>query len=120
MKKIFSAALFFCAGIVMVSSCKKDKGKIPITSQSFCDSLQVKYSVHIQPVIQSQCAISGCHTSGASMGDFTTYSGVKAKVDNGSFENRVLTLSNMPPVGPLPDSTKKKIDCWLKAGAPNN
>jgi len=119
MKSFKNIILLFIL-LIQIISCKKDKGKIPITSQSFCDSLQVKYSVHIQPVIQSQCAISGCHTSGASMGDFTTYSGVKAKVDNGSFENRVLTLSNMPPVGPLPDSTKKKIDCWLKAGAPNN
>ena len=110
-------------------SCTKDKGHLPITTKSLCDSLNVKYLTDIKPIIIARCAVNGCHKSGGSApGDFTTYAGVSPNADaplgNGKLRNRVLiglpTFSWMPASGPIPVAEREKIDCWLKSGAPNN
>lgn len=120
MKKIFILSsvlvlLFFSY------SCTKEQGAIRDTS---CDGVVVKYSTDIEPLIKnSGCSSSSsCHFIGSPPGDFTSYEGIKEKVDNGTFRKRVIegNPSFMPPAGPLPDSSIKLLDCWMKAGAPNN
>ncbi len=114
--------------VLCIFSCTKDKGKVSAKSKSMCDGLNVKFSTDINPIIQSKCAIPGCHGSGSSYGDFETnpHMGVSVKADaplgNGSFRKRVIEgdPSFMPTSGPLSDLELEKIDCWLKAGAPNN
>jgi len=122
-KKSILYAITFLLIVIAVSffSCVKDIGPLPVPkSVTFCDSLNMKWSTDIQPIIQANCAISGCHSAGAYIGDFTAYAGVKAKADNGSLNNRVIIQKNMPPSGPLPDSLIQKIDCWIQKGAQNN
>ena len=86
-----------------------------------CDVTNVTYSTDIVPIINTTCATSGCHVAGGSgPGDFTTYAGLKAKVDNGSFVNRVLVQKNMPPSGPLSDCNEAKLQKWIDDGALNN
>ncbi|MEW6467507.1 MAG: hypothetical protein AB1458_01205 [Bacteroidota bacterium] len=82
-----------------------------------CDT--VTYSGTIVPIIANNCMNPGCHGSGSANGDYTTYAGVKAKVDNGSFQHRVIDKKDMPPGG-LGKDDMNKIKCWLDAGAPNN
>jgi len=114
-KIIFTFFLsLFAAIIVLQNSCTKEQGKTK------CDSLNTKFTAVIMPIIQANCATPNCHVSGFSFGDFTTYDGVKAKVDNGSFNNRVIIQKNMPPSVPLPDSLLQKIDCWVQKGARSN
>lgn len=81
----------------------------------------VSYSLDIKPIIITYCLGTGnqhCHvtnTNQGSNGDFTTYAGLKAKVDNGSIEARVLNpLGGMPPsysLSPqqLTDDEKSKL-----------
>ena len=86
-----------------------------------CDN--ITYANSIQPLMQSQCAISGCHVWGGSgPSDFTTYAGVKAEADNGNLKKRLIDGNPgfMPLTGKLADSTLTKIQCWLDAGSPNN
>jgi hypothetical protein len=121
-KKVFLigfSSLFF----LFYFSCTKEKGKPSSTSgvtQSFCDSLNVKFSTDINPLIQSNCALPGCHNATAAGGvDFTPgYS----SIDTSRIRARVLdgNPSFMPPGNPLPTIDRQKIECWLKAGAPNN
>lgn len=86
-----------------------------------CDVTNVTYSKDILLIINTSCATAGCHvTGGSGPGNFTTYAGVKAKVDNGSFANRVLVQKNMPPSGPLSDCNIAKIQKWINDGALNN
>ena len=85
-----------------------------------CDSLNVTYTLTVKPIMDASCTTSGCHSAGSGNGDYTTYAGLKAKVDNGSFKQRVLEDKNMPPGGPLSAETLEKLQCWLDAGAPNN
>lgn len=126
MKNIFFIISLLFVFAACFFSCTKDKGKLPFTSTNLCDSLQVKFSASINPIIQAKCVNQTCHMSGGTGGDFTTYNGVSAKADapagNGSLRKRIIGGINppMPPGGPLLEDEQKKIDCWLKAGAPNN
>lgn len=100
-------------------SCVKEEGRLEIVSP--CDSVNSKYSEVILPMMQANCAISGCHDgTGGAPGDFGTYADVKAVADNGKLADRVIVLKNMPPAGPLPDSLILKLNCWLGKGAQNN
>ena len=79
------------------------------------------YTTDIRPIINASCAISGCHIPGGTgVGDFTSYEGVKLKVDQGSFRTRVLDQRNMPPGFALIGSDLQKIEIWLNDGALNN
>lgn len=81
----------------------------------------VTYTNDIAPIIQTSCAIAGCHvTGGTGAGVFTDYEGVKLKVDQGSFRVRVLERRDMPPGFALSGTDLQKIERWLNDGAPNN
>lgn len=105
-------------------ACTKDIGINPdLQPKSLTECDSVTFSDSIQPIILANCATSGCHDIGSLNGDFTTYAGVKVKVDNGSFQTRVIDGGGptpMPPTGLLPGPEINKLKCWLAAGAPNN
>jgi hypothetical protein len=127
MNKVGFLSLGFIA-IVLFISCEKKVGKLAATSTTtgappaglVCDS--VKYNAHIKPIIMANCAISGCHVSGFSSGDFTTYAGLNVKIANGKFKARVIDANPgpMPASGKLAQSKLDSIQCWLNRGAPND
>ena len=78
------------------------------------------YSKDARPIIMANCAMSGCHTSGATFGDFTGYEGLKTKVDNGKFYKLVLETKVMPPNSSLTPEQLKILKCWFDDGAKNN
>ena len=97
----------------------------------FCDSAAVTFSVDIVQILETNCTQKSfnsfggsCHESGSTIADYTTYAGIKAKVDEGKLRQRAIVEASMPPAfstGPRPDSTQLAIiQCWLDAGAPNN
>lgn len=87
----------------------------------FCERTGITYAQHIAPIIQARCAIPGCHVSGGTgPGAFTSYSAVKAAVDQGSFRSVVLDSRAMPPGSPLTACQLDQIGIWLDAGAPDN
>ena len=128
--------LLFILSLVLIFyySCTKDKGPLPVAPvvQAPCDIATIKYSTDILPIIQANCAIPTCHVVHGLGADYSTYAGVAANADpplgNGSIRARALnggtsaTGSGWMPktTGPLPLIDREKIDCWLKAGAPNN
>lgn len=89
---------------------------------SFCDTGAVTWSGTIQPLMQSRCAIPGCHVTGAQSPDLSTYAGVKAQVDGGRIQARVIqgSPSFMPASGKLPNCEIQKVQAWITAGALNN
>lgn len=117
-KNILHIALAFIA--YFISSCSSEKGEIPV-KETNCDSV-ISYSTGIIPLVNANCAVSGCHVSGASMGDFTTYTGLKLKADNGSLNKQVVIQKSMPPSGSgtLTDAERQLFECWIKQNSPNN
>lgn len=90
-------------------------------AQNVCDTLNVSYSQDIKPIIDGQCATSGCHVAGGTgNGIFDNYNAVKAKVDNGSMMQRVVVTRDMPPSTTLTECNVQKFKAWINAGAPNN
>lgn len=91
---------------------------------NFCDTSAVRYSTTIRPIIEANCAISGCHVQGGEgNGDFTTYTALRAKVDGGQLLPSINQESNavaMPPNGKLSDCEIAKITLWVQQGAPQN
>ena len=89
---------------------------------SFCDTTNVTWSADIQPLISTNCAISGCHVPGFQTPDLTTYANVKAAADIGAIKARAIDgdPSPMPPSGLLPKCDRQDLQTWLDAGAPNN
>jgi hypothetical protein len=128
-KLTLSAALISLFFLLLLanSACDKAVGKLPkqtvVTVANVCDS--VTYSSKIKKMIETSCGITDCHEAGFPNGDFSTYAGVKSKVDAGTFKQRVFdTPSNpMPPTsngGMLSSDKLQLIKCWLDKGAKND
>jgi hypothetical protein len=86
----------------------------------FCDVTNVTYSGTIQPIVQGNCAVPGCHVPGATSPDLSTYAGLKTAADNGKLRQQTIVARTMPPSGALPGCDQLAIQAWLDAGAPNN
>lgn len=121
MRNIISFALL---AIVLLLACTKDKYEYPAVSSAVCDTLNATYDSHIKAIVDLSCAISGCHESGAGIGDFTSYSSLEPYLNNGRFETRVITQQDMPPsyatVPALTDSELEQISCWIESNTPEN
>lgn len=107
---------------VGTSACYYDKEETLYPSPSACDSTQFTYNATIAPMLQNRCGNAACHGAGSPFGDFSSYNGVKSKINSGAFADRVLVQKNMPPLGSptLSACDYLKISKWIDAGAPNN
>ncbi len=91
---------------------------------SACDTGNVTYSGAIRSIITAKC--QGCHSSSAPSGgyDFTSYTVLKARVDDGKLWGAV---NHMPGYSAMPKNGAKLSACelaqikkWMDEGAPNN
>lgn len=111
---------FFIIIILVLQSCYNDNEE-EIYGDLDCNTADVSYTNHVGPIINSSCATTNCHVSGGSgPGDFTNFNELEAKINDGSFENRVIVQKTMPPNSELSDCDLQTIQAWLDAGALNN
>ena len=97
----------------------------PVQEPDICNSITPTYSVDVKPIIDSKCAISGCHVSGFPTGDFSTFEGMSSRLESGLVNKRVIEFKDMPPPqsygsGPTPLTTAEReiFKCWLADGHP--
>ena len=111
---MFSRYLFvFSLGLVSLLSCADDKFETdPCSSVSYVET--------VRPLVDSKCAIAGCHVSGFQPGDFTGYEVLKQKAEAGKIQLMVFTLGNMPPTDKLSEVEKSQLQCWIQSGAQKN
>lgn len=84
-----------------------------------CDGVPASFATNVLPIIQSSCALSGCHITGSTNGpgQLTNYTEVfNARV---AIRNAV-NSGIMPKTGSLTASQKSSIICWIDKGAANN
>ncbi len=110
---------------LVFASCSSDEDDMMNIVTEDCNGLVISYQNDIVPIINTTCALSGCHIEGFSNGDFTSYNGLKSKADNGRLNSRVVVNKNMPPSnssGPKSLSAQQIIafKCWIADGAPDN
>lgn len=111
--------------ILLLGSCTKDRAEeVVVLNPSVCDSVQVSYSADIQPVIQLNCSVSGCHDGGTVAGgyNFSTHSEVSSNIST-----ILCAIRHRPGCSPMPkfaaklaDSTIQDFDCWDIQGRLNN
>ena len=117
-RSLLSLGLISC--LVFLSSCYYDNEEF-LYGNDDCVAEGVSFASDIEPIINTSCAISGCHVQGGNgNGVYDNYDNVKAKVDNGSLQQRILIDQNHPPNGRLSTCQLIFIEAWVKAGAPNN
>lgn len=84
-----------------------------------CDGVSLSFADDVLPVIQANCAITGCHPYASSNGPgaLTNYSqifaartAIKSAVASGS----------MPKGSTLSSNEKTAIICWVESGAADN
>ena len=86
-----------------------------------CDTSNYSFSGRIAAIFGTSCASSiGCHSSGSSNGQMTTYAEIKPFIDNGSITDRVVAKQDMPVTAPLPSCDIAVLVKWIENGAPNN
>jgi len=104
-------------GILLIYGCYNDKEEL-LYGNTTCDE-NTSFAVNVNPIIQTNCAISGCHAAGSTNGPgaLTTYSQIK----NVAVQIKSAVVSRfMPMNGSLTASQIQTISCWVDAGAPNN
>lgn len=87
-------------------------------------SEEYTFAEDIRPIVETKCAISGCHNG--DMGpalNWTNFEMFHQRVASGLVKYRV-THRIMPPsfspAGPLTQEQINAIACWADQGAPNN
>jgi SprB repeat len=79
----------------------------------------IKFSTDVKSIINTNCAIAGCHVAGGSgPGNFAIFANIQAS----AFAiHRVVQSGNMPKnAAKLPQAQLDAIACWVDDGAPNN
>ncbi|WP_169678982.1 hypothetical protein [Marinigracilibium pacificum] len=100
---------------------------ISITDASGCTATvnfvidaSISFATDVEPLIQNNCAVSGCHVEGTGRTVFANYDDISANSNN--IRQRVST-GVMPPQNSGYDLTQQQRDdivCWIDAGANNN
>ena len=114
-RKIVSMLLLSAA----FSGCFYDKEELLYPTAKDCSTVDAHFAAQVQPLIQTRCAIAGCHdaASGNVGGPFTNYTQIKNKA--GSIKTQV-TSGAMPQGSTLTVEQIQLISCWVDSGAPNN
>ena len=101
-------------GLIIIS-CTKDVGVIPVEPPSFCDT--ITYEKHIKPIIDNHCI--SCHgdISPSSGYPLTSYDLLKQKGVEGKIKDRVIIKKDMPPApDKLSNEELNMMNCWITNG----
>lgn len=120
MKKALILLAYAGVAASLGTACSKDKttSNPPFTVN--CSTVTNKaFAADVSPIIQSSCAISGCHASGSTNGpgELTNYLQISSAASN---IRSAVSTGRMPQTGTLSSAQKSSIICWIDSGAPNN
>ncbi len=106
--------------VFFLAACIKDKAKptpeiAPLTG---CDT--VTFSKYIKPIVDTKCAISGCHVGTPGIPDYRTYAVFKDRAEAGRVKIRAIDANATPmpadTKNALTDQQKQLIICWISNG----
>lgn len=119
MKKSFYTLLLFLLALVYLGGCYYDNEEELYPDSFNCNVDNVNYELDIKPIVDTNCALSGCHVPGTGRKDLSTYQGMKDIVDDGRLNDRVIVKKDMPPSGGLSKCDIDKINAWIQLGGPS-
>ncbi len=111
--------IVFSATVVLISSCYNQKEELLYPLGANCNGINAKFSVDVNPIIQTNCAISGCHDGSSTNGPgpLTSYDRIR---DAASRIRTAVVDRTMPKGSTLSTDDIRKIVCWIDSGTPNN
>lgn len=118
----FTIGTVFVLGLSLVQmGCYKDNKESMFPNTGICDTANVTWTKDVRAIVNTSCAISGCHNAAASGGyDLSNFAGVKMMVDNNRFL-AVIESGSMPKnASKLDDCTINKVRSWIAKGALQN
>jgi hypothetical protein len=132
-------ALYLAIAAALAAGCKRDSvgpGVDGSPSDVIFPASNISYTVHVQPVFNQACALSGCHDAGqnqsqlrlTSYGDAVLSTSAVGVILPGKPDQSLLVLriqgtvgARMPPgVYPLNSNQINGIRAWIVEGAKNN
>ncbi|MBK9151306.1 MAG: hypothetical protein IPM26_10040 [Saprospiraceae bacterium] len=105
--------------LFILTSCSKNE-----SSTVDCSGVNPTYTADIAAIMNSSCALSGCHSAifPASGVNLSNYSNTKAASQNSKFLKSIKHESGAKPMpqgsAKLSDASIRLIECWIKNGAP--
>ena len=105
--------------LLICTGCYNQKEELLYSGGIACSGVNSTFSTTVQPIIQANCAISGCHDGSSTNGPgpLTSYERVR---DASARIRRVVISREMPKGGSLTAEQIKSIVCWIDSGTPNN
>lgn len=116
MRKFFFAVT---ASILVISACKKESIK-----QYDCTGVSPTYTNAVQTILNTSCAISGCHNAATQAEgiNLSSYTGAKNAASSDRFLGSIQHISGYKPMpqngNQLPESSIKTLSCWVQNGVP--
>jgi len=115
-----------CFLFLVISCSKSSEDKLNNNGGSACDTVNMKYTADVLPILQANCY--SCHSNGNTAGSggisLDSYDGLKKYADNGFLAGNITHAAGyvgMPYGLPkLPDCEINTILDWIKRGAQNN
>jgi hypothetical protein len=123
--KIIIQITFFLLTVGLFSSCYYDVESELYPNKPACDTLNVTYKLTIKPILERNNCLN-CHNTGLNSGgvNLDNYSSLAPTIASGkllSSVNHDGKASKMPQGGAkIPDCDLKKIEIWIKNGAPDS
>src|SRR5438552_13735507 len=111
-------AIVLTGSVFLFYSCYNDKEEL-LYGSTTCEGISASFIADVNPIIQTHCAVTGCHADGSTNGPgaLTTYT----KVRNFSVEIKSAVVTGLMPQNSSLTSTQiKTISCWVDGGARNN
>ena len=120
MKKALIYSACTVLSFVFILACSKDKDSGGGTTTVNCASVTNKaFAADVNPIIQSSCAISGCHAAGSTNGPGALTNYTQISTAAASIRSAV-SSGRMPQGSTLSSAQKSSIICWIDSGTPNN
>ena len=90
-----------------------------------CNGVEaVSYAADVAPIIEQNCAISGCHDGTTDLPNWTDLSNLQNTDYNKEIQRRItLPLTDgdkMPAEGSITQEEREAIYCWISQGAQDN
>ena len=112
--------------MLAISCSKNSEDKLNSNTGSTCDTVNMKYTTDIVPILQANCY--SCHGAGNTAGSggisLDSYANLKVYADNGFLAGNITHAAGyvaMPYGLPkLPDCEINRILDWINRGSQNN
>jgi hypothetical protein len=118
MKKLLAIAAL--VSIFAAAACSKDDDPDPAE----CDGVTPTYTADVKAILDTNCAVSGCHNAvtQADGKNLSTYAGAKVVSQLDEFLGAINHEAGYVPMpnggAKLSDATIKTLTCWVENGSP--